>query len=335
MKLRHVHTRIGSIVGAAFLLAAVGCNQPVDGGEDPSESASAELAEGEQAELNAHDKEHFKKGKFGHKKKGASMLFKKALELDDLSETQRSTIEGLRADMKADFDPEAHSAFQTELAAQVRAGAIDDGFVDEHVAAMSEKMAARSAKHSAALQTLHSTLTAEQRAALVATAEAKCGAHGDKARGDKARGDKKFRKRSKDGKRGKLAKGKHAMFLEGLNLTEEQEAQLHEARAEMKGDRPDREAMKSKRTAMRDKKKAMFAAFATDDFDATAYAKADMSERMAAKLEKKVEMMRTLVSILDAEQRATLAERIEKGKRGHKKGMKGMKGDKARRGLRR
>jgi Spy/CpxP family protein refolding chaperone len=327
MKLRNAHTRIGSIVGAAFLLAAVGCNQPVDGElEGPSESAGAELADAEQAELADGEQDHFHKGKLGHKKKGASMLFKKALGLEDLSDAQRSTIEGLRADMKADFDPEAHSAFSAELAEQVRAGAIDEGFVDEHVAAMSEKMAARSAKHSAALQTLHSTLTAEQRTALGTVTDEQCG--------KKAHGDKKSHKRAKDGKRAKFAKGKHAMFLEGLNLTEEQEAKLRDARADMKGERPDREAMKSKWTAMHDKKKAMLTAFATDDFDASAHATAahataDVSERMASKLTKRVEMMKTLISILNAEQRSTLADRIEKGPK------KGMKGDRAQRGLRR
>jgi Spy/CpxP family protein refolding chaperone len=266
-----------------------------------------------------------------HPPPGPDFLLHAALRAPiDLTPEQRTTIEGLVKEM-APRPPQRDAARMQKLAAAIRNNTVADLEAPKPDASAREARIAASAK---ALATLHSTLTPEQRAALVDSIE-KRAAHGPKL-GEHVRKDgaKRVRGERAEGAkpgfgRGFRPAGGPMGMLAGLDLTEEQKAAIE---AKLGAQRPaaptaeQREAMKAKMESMRAEMKAKLQSFKSDQFDATAFVTPpkDLAPPQMARHHKNP--LAEITPILTPAQREILAARIEKGPvmrhAGHMKALK-------------
>ncbi|MBX3232051.1 MAG: Spy/CpxP family protein refolding chaperone [Labilithrix sp.] len=210
----------------------------------------------------------------------------------DLTAEQRATIEGLTHRERPPFDPSRAK----ELAAAIRAG---------NVAALPKPPAPDLAATAKTIQTLHDTLTASQRAALVDDIEA----HAPKV------------DPSKEGPKG--AKGPpHVMrkvvfpFGDDLGLTDAQKEELKariEASAPARPDPAKLAEMRGNMEAARLDMKAKLQSFKADSFDATAFVTPPATAKPNVELHLRGNPLADLVSVLTPEQREKLAQKIELG----------------------
>ena len=240
------------------------------------------------------------------------LVFASLHENINLTADQKTAIEAILA-KDAPKPPPRDPARVAALAAAIRSGNVanlpappnDDAERAAHLAAAAD-----------ALTTLHSTLTKDQRVALVAAVSAKHdgGPHGD--HGDHGGPG------PNGGGGGPGAHGDHGGhggpmggLLEGLDLTAQQRDAI---KAKFEANRPseaDRAAMEAKFAAHKQEMAAKLATFSNDTFDATAFvtppadAKPDAAHRPNE--------LALIVPILDAAQREKLAERIEQGPPAH------------------
>lgn len=219
---------------------------------------------------------------------GPEHLLRAALHELVLSDAQKATIEAALAKGAPgprDRGPEDRPAM-TALAASVRAGKIDATAALAQVGAPEDHAAATAT----ALDTLHATLTPEQRRALVDAVAKRMADHGP------------------DGERfGKGGPMGH--LLDGLSLTDAQRTSIDAALAAQRPAPIDREAMK---TEMR----ARLQSFAADSFDAKAFvappANAPQGKPRMHPMARRVNELAVIVPLLDATQRETLAAQLEK-----------------------
>lgn len=220
----------------------------------------------------------------------------------DLTDAQRSTIEGLmkRDDVKREGFRERPAFDATKmktLAAAVRSG--DVSTLPAPPALDQTKLQAHLAQSAARLKTLHDTLSADQRAKLVADIES----HAPKAGGEKPA----MRNGEKPAMRGGPAmhRGPHGgpdmAFGNDLNLTDAQKEQL---KTKFEANRP-----KIDFAAVRADMKTKLESFKADNFDATAFVTppAQLQPKTAGN------PLADLVSVLTPEQREILAKKLEAG----------------------
>lgn len=256
-----------------------------------------------------------------HGPPGPDHLLRVALHELDLTDEQTKNIETALASVEPPKEAREHRGgpgkeMFAAIAAQVRAGKIDStqilskadsfGPPAEHQQAMVK-----------ALQTLHSTLTADQRAELVNTLSSHMKERAEKHAEFKGEGKPEFKKGFKhDGQHGPMgAMGPMGMFLEKLNLTDAQKKTIEK---EIEANRPniDHEAMKAQFESMHKARLAQLQTFASDSFDAKKFATPPQGpEGFGPKnhIEHMVKNLSTLVLILDQSQRETLAGLIEQG----------------------
>lgn len=220
---------------------------------------------------------------------GPEFLIGASLHDKDLNLTaaQRTTIEGL---MKGDRpDHREHPAFDTnkakDLAAAIRSGNVAS--LPKPPAPDASKLQARLTESAARMKTLHDTLTADQRAKLVADIEAHAPKPGDKP--------------AMHGPHGPGPGGDMMPFAHDLNLTDAQKEQL-KAKFEANHPKPNFEAIHAEM-------KTKLESFKSDNFDATAFV------TPSAQFQPKMDgnPLADLVSILTPEQREILAKKIEAG----------------------
>ncbi len=99
------------------------------------------------------------------------MLFRAALDKLELRADQKTTIEGLIADLRKverRANDGARKELDKSLAAAVRAGKVDPASFDTQLADLDKNAGTRASEVHAALNKLHETLDATQRATLVA-----------------------------------------------------------------------------------------------------------------------------------------------------------------------
>jgi Spy/CpxP family protein refolding chaperone len=257
-----------------------------------------------------------------HKGRGGDRLIRAALELD-LSDAQRATIEGLKGE--AGFErPAGMKDFMGALASGVRANAIDEKAMDAKIAAMGAAGAEMRAKHAAALEKLHATLTPAQRKELVEKMQAKMAEKEAKWAEKREAGEDGHKKW---GRKGGHMGGHLAFIAKKLDLSDAQKEAAKKAIADAGLERPDHEEMKGKFEAMHAQKKALLAAFATDTFDADALLP-EKDGKGKEHLARMVSATKAVLPVLDAGQREKLAQLLEsedfgrfgkhgKGKRGH------------------
>lgn len=306
-----------SIFGFLFVLA--GCGSQAGGSDvaQPGVTAQAELAPAIKADVTPVKFEH------GFRRGGPDMLLRAALHAPiNLTAEQKTTIEGALKDLapkpgteKPNFDRSQHAK---ELAAAVRSGKVESvgiGQKNEEFAKFIESRRAATAK---AITTLHSTLTKEQRSALVDSINARSQKMANAMKEGKFQG--KFEGKALNGKensermarRGSHEGGRMNGFLKDLDLTQAQKDAIHAKLSANKPSDADREAMKAKWETARKDRTARLATFVGDKFDATAFLarKPDASPKAEGQ---QTNRLAVIVSVLDPAQREKLASRIEQG----------------------
>lgn len=265
--------------------------------------AEDNVASGSEA-ASAADAKHEMHGMRGHP------LLAAALKEIDLSAEQRKTIEAAVDNLRADKQDDM-KAMHKALADQVRAGKIDEAELKAKAGDMDKAKAEHRSAVVKAVETLHATLTPAQRSQLVTLIKERMQERAEH------KGEHHGKKHDKDGAKGGHH-GRHGgpmMFmLHGIELRDDQKKAIEEAMPpKPEKDTDDKAAKFAEHKARMD---AALDAFKADKFDAaTALPEHDGKHPMA---ERFVKMLEVVVPILDAEQRAELAKRVEEGPRmGH------------------
>ncbi|WP_437991661.1 Spy/CpxP family protein refolding chaperone [Sorangium sp. So ce145] len=311
---------VGALVGAAGCTAETG-----QGDTSPSdEAAEAALAKGPRGAGGPRE------GFGGHRggPRGPEHLLRAALHELDLSDAQEATIEGALEGLRdgAKERPKDGAVFAA-LAEGVRAGKIDRAAIEAKLPDAGRAAEERRARVAGALSTLHATLTKEQRRQLVDGIAAKMDERGKRGpRGGEhhhgPRGGEHHRgPRGGEHHRGGMGGpgmrgGPLGYLLAGLDLRDEQRAQIDKALEAARPGDADRVGRKEDHAARRAEMRARLETFAADRFDANAFLpRPPAGEKMgpAAHLDRMVGALAAIVPILDEAQRNALAERIEKG----------------------
>ena len=283
----------------AASLAIGGCASANSGIEaDENVAANSEAAA-------AADAPDGPRGMHGHP------LLAAALKEIDLSAEQRKTIESAIDNLHTGKG-EPMKAFHKALAADIRAGKIDEATLKANEGEMDKAKTEHRAAVVKAVETLHATLTPAQRTELVTAVKERMQKHMEH-NGKRGHG-------AKDGKEGHGKKhGEHhagrggpMMFmLHGIELRDDQKKAIEAAMPpKPEKDENDKSAKFEEHRARMD---AALEAFKGDKFDAaTVLPEHDGKHPMAGHF---VKMLQVVVPILDAEQRAELAKRIEEGPR--------------------
>lgn len=321
----------------AVLLFAMGCesndeqgDKDVAGGEAVAPEATPAAGAATDARRKGKGDHHGRKGHHKGHRDPAGMLLRTALKELDLTAEQRAKLEGLR-DGKRGAKGQGHGPadFHQSLIKALETGTLDRAALEAEMKAKQKLAEEQTEQRNERLATLHATLTPQQRQTLVASVrarlEAKAAKHADKPDGD--------RKGCKD-KRGFLGRGDHgckmiAKLTRGLDLTDEQQAQIDSLTAKAEASRPSGEDRTDKWADKLAQIGALLDAFAADSFDPAASAPASKPMKdPAAKIALHADQIEALIGILTAEQRAQLAERIKShpGKYGHGKKGHGMMG---------
>jgi len=309
----------GVVPVVVALAGLAGCDKPAVGDESTDVASDELVAEpapaGQAKEMKARGDHH-------RKPHGPAMLLGAALHELELSDAQKTTIQG-ELDALHDMAgprPE-HDAARKELAAAVKSGRVDEAALLAKAAPPKPDMT-RVAK---AIGVLHDTLTAAQRKELVAAVQDRMehmGPRGDRGPGKARAGDDQERG-AREGKEGAREHGMHGPLghmLRGLSLSDAQREQVKNALSMLAPSEADREAMKAQHEAFRTKMQERLASFANDSFDANAFV-APPDGEMKGGPEKMfghmVKALAVVVPILDDTQRAELAKRIEEGPGAH------------------
>ena len=283
----------------AASLAIGGCASANSGIEaDENVAANSEAAA-------AADAPDGPRGMHGHP------LLAAALKEIDLSAEQRKTIESAIDNLHTGKG-EPMKAFHKALAADIRAGKIDEATLKANEGEMDKAKTEHRAAVVKAVETLHATLTPAQRTELVTAVKERMQKHMEH-NGKRGHG-------AKDGKEGHGKKhGEHhagrggpMMFmLHGIELRDDQKKAIEAAMPpKPEKDENDKSAKFEEHRARMD---AALEAFKGDKFDAaTVLPEHDGKRPMAGHF---VKVLQVVVPILDAEQRAELAKRIEEGPR--------------------
>lgn len=246
---------------------------------------------------------------------GPEHLVVAALRELDLTPTQKTTIEAAIEKAKPEpreRGPKAQAVFAA-LAEGVRAGKLDAASVLAKADGDDGVAGERDAAAASALDTLHATLTKEQRRALVdaiGKRVAERGPGGEHAGKKGGRGP---------GGRGMAHGGPLGHLLHGLDLTDAQRADVERTLEAQRPAHRNPDAMKQRFGAMHTEMAARLETFAADTFDAKAFVKGPAGlEGPGAggrrqHLEQMVRTLSAVLPILQPVQREKLAAQLEKG----------------------
>ena len=256
---------------AVALVASAGCAQ--------SPSSSGQPAPASAASVSPHEM---------HGPPGPDRLLLVALNRLDLTADQRTKIEAA-AHTIAPAMPDRH--LFAEVAAAVRAGKIDEAHVLASLDAAGSP-ADRSASVVAAIDTLHATLTATQRRALVDMIAQHIDEHEAATAPDH----------------------KLEHILGKLNLRDDQRASIDKIVAAQLGGDGDAD-IHARMAAFHSGLRAKLDTFADDRFDAAAFAQsfAGAPTGMRDHIQHTLHALAAILPVLDATQRETLATVIEAG----------------------
>jgi hypothetical protein len=228
-----------SIVSVALASAVVvtACNGSAST-TSPPQTAPAETAQASQVTPAA-------KHAPGH------WMFKRVQALD-LRPEQQATVTEIQENLRADLTPHKETLRQIarNLADGIEAGHLDAADAASHQAALTAALADAKTAFATAMNSVHDTLDASQRSALVAQLQAE---HEGRATSPDAQ----------------THQGPLAKIAFELGLSDAQKASLHDAVQQGADDLfPDR---KSRREAQEAQMKAMAQAFISEDFDAESF----------------------------------------------------------------
>lgn len=300
---------VGALIGVTGCGGETGSTKPTDPTEEAAQAVTADKAAAADTHADRPD------GPRGHGGPGGpEHLLMAALHDLDLTAAQKTTIQAAMDKLtppergeRGDRGLRDGAAF-TALSAGVRAGKIDTAAVLASVGAPDHGPGARGAEIATALQTLHDTLTKEQRRALVDGMAKRMAEHGPPP-------DMGDRDRDHDHDRGPEG-GPLGHMLSGLSLTDAQRTSIDSALAAQRPAAGDRDAMKKQFEARGTAMKAKMETFATDSFDAKAFVAppADAPQgAMMHPIARMVNELAVVVPLLTPAQRETLAAQLEKG----------------------
>ncbi len=309
-----------SISLVALVATLAGC--AADTGSLDTETAHSAAVAQADATPNAD-----RSARFEQHRGGPGSLLMTALREDiGLSAEQKTTLEALRP-QRGEQRPEraAKRAKMSNERGSTLAAAIRSGDLQGlHAMAPHGKDDAAHAEWQAkavkALETLHATLTPEQRSALVAAVGKREGQGHGREHGKRA-GAEHGKREGGDALRGPMGK-----MLAGIDLSDAQKEQL---KAKLDATRPEkpseteRAAFVQKMSTMKAEQQARLQTFASDSFDAKAFlARPAKTEGRSVKMRDQYsERFAIVLSVLDASQREQLAAKIEQGPKGRAKRM--------------
>lgn len=291
---------------------------------------------------------HGRQGRRGFKRRDPSrILFQTALNQASLSAEQEEKIKSIMAEKRA-FQKEGKERnsvdFRKIIAKNIRTGKLDIDEMKAHFEKREAKLKARRTEKAKAINELYAVLDASQRQSVVAEITAKQnrireenGIHEYGKEFGKGKKSKRFGRdddgspshsfsKKRDGKWG-MKKGTHHFArdvrgngllkqIQGLELSEDQLAQIETVKKTFATNRHNKEQYKEKRTAMKQCHGKFLESFASDNFDATAMQCPKASEKdRQAKLEQRIANDSALLQILTEEQRNQLADQMENASR--------------------
>ncbi len=235
---------------------------------------------------------------------GPEQMLRDALTGANLSADQQKTIDTAlgSAFTRKDDGGGAMKPFFATLATQVKSGTIDEAALNAQLDTLGKTSGDHRAAMVSAMQTVHDTLNADQRAAVASSIEAKMAAFGQGEQGEKRDGEK-----HEGGKHGGF--GKLGFLLHGIDVTDAQRERIKDALHATFGEQ-DREGFAEKREEMKTKMTAAIEAFKSDKFDAST-ALPMREEEGREHLGKLVKAMTVIVPLLDDKQRAALADKLQ------------------------
>jgi Spy/CpxP family protein refolding chaperone len=306
---------VGVLIGVTGCGADTGSTKPPSPTDEAAQAVAPEKAVAADARADRPD------GPRGHGPGGPDHLLMAALHELDLTDAQKTTIQAAMDKLalparpargeRGDHGPRDTAAFTT-LAAGVRAGKIDTATL--LAGAPDRGPEARGAEVATALQTLHATLTKEQRRALVDSMAKRMADHGPPDGAPPP--DKGDRDHDREHGPGGPEGGPMGHLLGGLSLTAAQRTSIDAALAAQRPAAGDRDAMKKQFEARGAQMRARMESFASDTFDAKAFVAPPADAPQGAMMNPMARMVNELavvVPLLDATQRETLAAQLEKG----------------------
>lgn len=270
--------RVFALSAVTLGLLAAACGSTPDNTATAADQA-APAAQGQATAVQAHT--------------GVRVPFLRAVDsLTDLRPDQQQTIANLRTTLAQQAAPvaAARAKLGAEVASEVRAGKIDEGRIQPLVDQVSAARAAMAPAVQQAMNTLHDTLDASQRQALVADVQEKAASWHDKG-----------------ARREHMHEHMQKMAAE-LGLTD---AQRQTIRANLKAERTANEgAGRAAHAEGKERMQALATAFVADKFDAASL-NVGAQQGMAAHFsERMTRFLEAAVPVLTAEQRETLASKI-------------------------
>jgi Spy/CpxP family protein refolding chaperone len=251
-------------------------------------------------------------------------MFMASLDSIEVGPDQKTSIEGIKADMVKHGEPakEPREKLEADVADGITAGKIDHAKTDADIKAMSAAVTANIPAVQDDMNHLYKALTPEQRKKLIETmrekgkqmrAEHEAMEHGDKGPGHEHEHENKGGEHMGEGhEHGGPGMGEGPMghMAEELGLTPEQKDKLHtKLEAQMKAQHA---VMKEKMAATEKHMEAIGTAFEGDKFDAkkagVGTQAPDMVKAMATA---KVQMAETVLSVLTPEQRPKFLAQVK------------------------
>jgi hypothetical protein len=276
--------RLGTVAAIALgAVASVGCTATTASGPvDPSPAAAQQTQVESSGSSNAHE---------NHGAPGPEMLLFASLRHLELTPEQRTTIENAAHTIppRAAMD----GSFFADVAAGVRAGKLDEAALLAKLDA-ARPPAGRDASVASAIDTLHATLSAEQRRSLVNLIAKHIDEH-DQAKATAA-----------------TPQSPLDHLLSGLNLSGEQRASVDR----ILSSQGDPAAMSARIQAFHADLRVRLETFEADRFDAAAFvtsSKAVAPMGMREHVEHMIHGLATILPILDPSQRESLAAMVEAG----------------------
>jgi hypothetical protein len=279
---------LGTVAAIALgAVAGVGCTATTASGPiDPSPAAAQQT----QAESSGSAKAHE-----GHGPTGPDMLLFAAMRHLELTPEQRTTIENAAHTIPPSAPMDG--GLFAGIAAGVRAGKLDEAALLAKLDA-ARPPADRDASLSSAIDTLHATLSAEQRRALVNMIAKHIDEH------DQAKSTATASQSPLD------------HLLSGLNLTGEQRASIDRILGSQGSAAEDPAAMSARIQAFHADLRVRLETFAADRFDAAAFvasSKAVAPMGMREHVQRTIHGLAAVLPVLDASQRESLATTLEAG----------------------
>lgn len=310
---------------AAITGAAFGCAQAKDSVDsqqsaldtaDPAASVANEKpGVADRAAKGQRKGPHWRTGGPMRGGPGPLGVFKRALDEINLSDAQMKTVQSA-LDSACDHKDGARDgghALMDALMKGIASGNVDESALQARIAAAVQEVQAHVSKDAAALNTVHETLTADQRQALVTNIRDEMKqhrerrAHGDGPRPPDLAGPHPDFAAPPPGKDGPRRFGGPGLMraVHRLTLTEAQEQAIDSALANARPTPP----TAAERNEHEQRLNAMLDAFAAPRFDArTLLDGKDITQHLQKRWTNEATLAKALVGILTAQQRAQLAE---------------------------